>query len=102
MRQWFAAQDRGIQLVVISGVVMGALLTAWAWKQAWAVHRLTRGVGDTWFHTADGRRWFRLDEQRQDVPLTDIAPYLQQAFIAVEDHGFTSIRGWIPSAWVAP
>ena len=64
------------------------LATGWLWKQAWAVHKLTRGVGDTWFHTADGKRWFRLDEQRQDVPLARIAPYLQQAFIAVEDHRF--------------
>jgi 1A family penicillin-binding protein len=87
-QQWLAAQDRRVQLVVIVSVLVGVLLTAWAWKQAWAVHKLTRGVGDTWFHTADGKRWFRLDEQRQDVPLAEITPYLQQAFVAVEDHRF--------------
>lgn len=85
---WIRAQDRAIQVVVLMGVLIGVLLTAWSWKQAWAVHKLTRGVGDTWFHTADGKRWFRLDEQRQDVPLADITTHLQQAFIAVEDHRF--------------
>ena len=88
MRAWLTGQDRSIQLVVLAGAVIGVLFTAWVWKQTWAVHKLTRGVGDTWFHTADGKRWFRLDEQRQDVPLTRITPFLQQAFIAVEDHRF--------------
>ena len=74
--------------MLLAGIVVGVLFTGWVWKQTWAVHKLTRGVGDTWFHTADGKRWFRLDEQRQDVPLADITPYLQQAFIAVEDHRF--------------
>ncbi len=74
--------------MVLAGVVAGVVLMAWSAKQSWAVHKLTRGVGDTWFHTADGRRWFRLDEQRQDVQLSAIAPHLQQAFIAIEDHRF--------------
>lgn len=73
---------------MLAGVVVGTLLMAWGAKQSWAVHKLTRGVGDTWFHTADGQRWFRLDEQRQDVPLAAITPHLQHAFIAVEDHRF--------------
>ncbi len=85
---WLAVQDRSIQVVLVAGILVGGLGTGWAWKQAWAVHKLTRGVGDTWFHTADGKRWFRLDEQRQDVPLSEITPHLQQAFIAVEDHRF--------------
>lgn len=87
-RAWLRAQDRAVRAIVVAGLVTGVLVTAWVWKQTWAVHRLTRGVGDTWFHTADGKRWFRLDEQRQDVPLADIAPTLQQAFVAVEDHRF--------------
>lgn len=87
-RAWLTAQDRSVRLIVQAGLLVGVLFTAWIWKQTWAVHRLTRGVGDTWFHTADGKRWFRLDEQRQDVPLARITPYLQQAFIAVEDHRF--------------
>ncbi len=88
LRAWLRAQPASIRVVVLAGCVAGVAATAWMWKQTWAVHRLTRGVGDTWFHTADGRRWFRLDEQRQDVPLAEIAPHLQQAFIAVEDHRF--------------
>ncbi len=82
--------------MVIAGLLLGVVFTGWAWKQAWAVHKLTRGVGDTWFHTADGKRWFRLDEQRQDVPLADITPYLQQAFISVEDHRFAVHPGIDP------
>ena len=41
----------------------------WAGRYAVAIHRLTRGVGDTVFYGADGQPWFRLDEQRHDVPL---------------------------------
>ena len=52
------------------------------------IHRLTRGVGDTIFYAADGRPWFRLDEQRHDVPLTAISPDLQRAIVAVEDKRF--------------
>jgi membrane peptidoglycan carboxypeptidase len=43
-------------------------------RYAVVVHRLTRGVGDTIFYAADGRPWFRLDEQRHDVPLSAISP----------------------------
>ena len=41
----------------------------WVGKQSYSVYRLTRGVGDTWFHTADGAPWFRLDDLRHDVPI---------------------------------
>lgn len=57
-------------------------------RQGWAVFSLRRGVGDTWFYGADGRPWFRMDEQRHDVPLSEISPDLQHAVIAVEDHRF--------------
>ena len=57
-------------------------------RYAVVVHRLTRGVGDTIFYAADGRPWFRLDEQRHDVPLTAISPDLQRAIVAVEDKRF--------------
>ena len=60
-------------------IVISAIAFGWLAKQSYSVYKLTRGVGDTWFHTADGKRWFRLDEQRQDVPLVKITPYLQQA-----------------------
>ncbi len=67
-------------------------------RQGYAVYRLTRGVGDTWFLAADGRRWFRMDEHRQDVPLADIPADLQHAFIAIEDHRFYSHLGVDPIA----
>ena len=91
--------DRGrARLLLAVFIVFGVALTVWVSRQSYLVHRLTRGVGDTWFHTADGRRWFRLDEQRQDVPIAAIAPHLQQAFVAVEDHRFYMHPGLDPIA----
>jgi len=60
----------------------------WLSRYALAVHRLTRGVGDTVFYGADGQPWFRLDEERHDVSLDEIAPDLQHAVVAVEDRRF--------------
>jgi 1A family penicillin-binding protein len=60
----------------------------WLSRYAVAVHRLTRGIGDTVFYGADGQPWFRLDEQRHDVSLDDMAPDLQHAVVAVEDRRF--------------
>ena len=40
------------------------------------------------FYGADGQPWFRLDEQRHDVPLDEIAADLQHAVVAVEDRRF--------------
>ena len=60
----------------------------WLSRYAVAVHRLTRGIGDTVFYGADGQPWFRLDEQRHDVSLDDISPDLQHAVVAVEDRRF--------------
>ncbi|HEV3139399.1 MAG TPA: transglycosylase domain-containing protein, partial [Vicinamibacterales bacterium] len=74
--------------------LLGALVIAGFWSTAWLsryavlVHRLTRGIGDTMFYGADGQPWFRLDEQRHDVPLADIATDLQHAVVAVEDRRF--------------
>src|SRR5689334_17948357 len=79
-------------------IVAGAVALGWLSTQSYAVYKLTRGVGDTWFHSADGRRWFRLDEQRHDVPISEIAPSLQHAFVAVEDHRFFSHPGIDPIA----
>jgi 1A family penicillin-binding protein len=79
-------------------IVLSAIGFAWFAKQSYSVYKLTRGVGDTWFHTADGKRWFRLDEQRHDVPVTAIAPSLQQAFVAIEDHRFFVHPGVDPIA----
>lgn len=66
----------------------GLVAAVWLTRSAWSVHRLTRGVGDTVFLDASGRRWFTLDEHRDDVPLSDISPHLQHAIVAVEDHRF--------------
>jgi penicillin-binding protein 1A len=79
-------------------IVVTAVVLTWLLRQGYAVHRLTRGVGDTWFIAADGRRWFRMDEQRQDVPLSEIPEHLQHAFIAVEDHRFYVHPGIDPIA----
>jgi 1A family penicillin-binding protein len=81
-REWIA-------FALVMCLVAGAAVTVW-WlgKYTVAVSRLRRGVGDTVFYAADGKPWFRLDEQRHDVPLSQIAPDLQNAVIAVEDHRF--------------
>lgn len=74
---------------VLAVVVAASAVSAW-WmaRYARAVHRLTRGVGDTVFVTSDGQPWFSLDEQRHDVPLYEIAADLQHAIVAVEDRRF--------------
>jgi penicillin-binding protein 1A len=69
-------------------VAVTAVVIIWSMRQGWAVYKLRRGVGDTWFYAADGRAWFRMDEQRRDVSLDQIAPDLRNAVIAVEDHRF--------------
>ena len=79
-------------------IVSAAIAFAWLGKQSYSVYKLTRGVGDTWFYTAEGRRWFRLDDQRHDVPIAQIAPDLQHAFVAVEDHRFFLHPGVDPIA----
>jgi penicillin-binding protein 1A len=66
----------------------GAASVWWLSRYTLAVRRLTRGVGDTMFYSADGRPWFRLDEQRHDVPLAQISPHLQHAVVAIEDRRF--------------
>ena len=69
-------------------VAVTAITVLWSMRQGWAIYKLRRGVGDTWFYAADGRAWFRMDEQRRDVALGQIAPDLRNAVIAVEDHRF--------------
>jgi penicillin-binding protein 1A len=85
----------GLFAVLVIFTIIGV---TWLLRQGWAVHRLTRGVGDTWFLASDGRRWFRMDEHRRDVPLTEIPEHLQHAFIAIEDHRFYSHPGVDPIA----
>jgi 1A family penicillin-binding protein len=81
--------------ILIALTIVGVV---WTGAQSYAVFKLRRGVGDTWFYTADGKRWFRLDEQRHDVPIASIAPDLQHAFVAVEDHRFYRHAGVDPIA----
>jgi len=77
-------------------VAVTAVTVLWSMRQGWAVYKLRRGVGDTWFYAADGRAWFRMDEQRRDVALAQIAPELRNAVVAVEDHRFFSHFGIDP------
>jgi len=88
------------KLLLYVVAVLGLLATAWLAKQSYSVFKLTRGVGDTWFHAANGERWFRLDEQRHDVRIESISPHLQHAFVAVEDHRFYRHPGVDPIALV--
>jgi penicillin-binding protein 1A len=91
-------RDRVAAIIFGALVVLTAISLTWTLRQAWAVHKLRRGVGDTWFLAADGRRWFRMDEHRQDVPLAQIPADLQHAFVAVEDHRFFKHPGVDPIA----
>jgi penicillin-binding protein 1A len=83
-----AKRDRIAGAIFAVLVAVTAIVVIWTMRQGWAVYKLRRGVGDTWFYAGDGRPWFRMDEQRRDVSLDDIAPDLRNAVIAVEDHRF--------------
>src|SRR5438876_3218670 len=82
--------------VAVSALVGIGVSVWWVTRSGLAVHRLTRGVGDTVFYGADGRPWFRLDEQRHDVGLHDIALDFQHAVVAIEDRRFYSHPGIDP------
>ena len=94
---------RGDWLIVIGGgalIVFVVMTLVWTGRHAWSVYGLNRGVGDTVFLDAEGRQWFRLDEQRRDVPLDQIATTLKDAVIAVEDHRYYLHPGIDPIAVV--
>jgi 1A family penicillin-binding protein len=73
-----------------------AIATIWVTRYSFAVNKLTRGIGQTYFYGADGKPWFPLEEHRLDVPLSRISPDLQHAVVAVEDHRFYSHLGIDP------
>jgi penicillin-binding protein 1A len=98
VRRFFTSDFTRAKYLLIAFIVISAIAFGWLARQSYSVYKLTRGVGDTWFYAADGRRWFRLDEQRHDVPISAIAPQLQQAFVAVEDHRFFIHPGVDPIA----
>jgi penicillin-binding protein 1A len=81
-RQWLLVVAASIVLVV------GTMVLSWTARQGWAVYKLNRGVGDTVFYDASGQPWFRLDEQRRDVPFEQISTFFKDAVIAVEDHRY--------------
>jgi 1A family penicillin-binding protein len=93
--------SRNDWLITAVGAVVLVFLTVtavWTARHSWAVYKLNRGVGDTVFYDADGRPWFRLDEQRHDVRLEQISTYFKDAVIAVEDHRYYLHPGIDPLA----
>jgi 1A family penicillin-binding protein len=88
--------DRVVAILLIVLAVGGGLAVYWAGSYTLAIRKLRHGVGDTTFLAADGRPWFRMDEQRQDVKLAEISPHLRNAVIAVEDHRFRKHVGIDP------
>jgi 1A family penicillin-binding protein len=69
-------------------LIVGGLFGWASMRYSRAIGALTHGAGDTVFLTSDGNEWFRMDEERHDVPLSSISPNLQRAVLAVEDHRF--------------
>jgi 1A family penicillin-binding protein len=92
VREWVIA---AIGTAIIASL---AWMVVWTGRHAWSVYQLNRGVGDTTFHDAAGRPWFRLDEQRRDVPIAQISTHVKDAVIAVEDHRFYLHPGVDPIA----
>jgi 1A family penicillin-binding protein len=81
-RDWIAIA------IVTLFLASGTVATGWIARYAVRINGLAHGVGDLWFYGGDGRPWFRMDEQRRDVPLARISPHLQHAVIATEDRRF--------------
>jgi membrane peptidoglycan carboxypeptidase len=97
--RFFPGTDLGrAKYLLYAFIVIGAIGFGWITTESYAVYKLTRGVGDTWFYASGGKRWFRLDEQRHDVSIASISPHLQHAFVAVEDHRFYLHPGIDPIA----
>jgi 1A family penicillin-binding protein len=84
-RGWLEWARLSLLALLLVGIAIGLWWTA---RYSLAVNRLSRGIGDTVFYSADSKPWFRLDEQRRDVPLSQITADLQHAVVAVEDRRF--------------
>ena len=93
-----SVRDRVAAVIFVALVIVSAVGLIWLTRQTYVVYKLRRGVGDTWFLAADGKRWFRLDEHRHDVPLSQIPQHVRDAFVAVEDHRFYRHLGVDPIA----
>jgi 1A family penicillin-binding protein len=91
-RDWVRVALGGTALALI------ALAAVWIIEHAHAIYGLRQGVGETVFYDADGRQWFRLDEQRRDVGFDQVSTYFKDALIAVEDHRFYRHPGIDPVA----
>jgi 1A family penicillin-binding protein len=89
-RDWLKIAAGTVALVFV------AICATWVVRHSWAIYKLNRGVGDTVFLDAGGRVWFRLDEQRRDVPFEQISTFLKDAVIAVEDHRYYGHPGIDP------
>jgi 1A family penicillin-binding protein len=83
-----SARDWVVVALLTAQAAAGVACLWWVARHMWAIHKLTRGVGDTMFLGADGKPWFPLDEQRRDVALEQISPNVRHAVVAVEDHRF--------------
>src|SRR5688572_18778829 len=79
-------KDMLAALLILGSAALAVSAGWWYGRHSWAIYRLTRGVGDTVFYSADGKPWFPLDEHRRDVPLAEISAHLRNAAVAVEDH----------------
>ncbi|MGH9314522.1 MAG: transglycosylase domain-containing protein [Vicinamibacterales bacterium] len=79
-------------------VALSVVAVVWTMRYSYAIYKLTRGVGDTVFYDGAGRPWFRMDEDRRDVPLSAISPQLRSAVVAIEDHRFYRHLGVDPIA----
>jgi penicillin-binding protein 1A len=91
-RDWIALA------LLVAFIAGAALTTGWLARYSIAINRLTQGVGDLVFFDGAGRPWFRMNEQRRDVPLARISPHLQHAVVAVEDRRFRYHPGFDPIA----
>lgn len=82
----------------VIGAVVALIAAGVIIRYGFAVDKLSRGIGQTMFYSADGKPWFPLEEHRRDVPLSRISAYLRDAVVAVEDHRFHSHVGIDPIA----